>query len=386
MAFLSLSNHNLDSETKKIRFDLRTGQFTTDNEQIVSKQDLMTRLAFIHPLLSESIPFQKSGTLETYVYQNMDELALALRYFYAKLLSMDNPAGCQVHVKPTAQYQAEQEVYEIYFSCHPQQIAKKRLSSNQLNLLILSLRGHPFQYSNRILLDKILTITDLPEMMDGDALYQPALSILQCPTHQVCLDQYELRYLGQTMGFGVFARTQIEKGDFIAQYCGKFSANEPIVKNYAYLPQENMGLHLVLDAMHYGNLSRFINHAPSPETQNPTRSKFLTANVVSEKHFFYGNRYIAFVAARTIAVGEQVLFDYGAYYFDSPDEILRITRNGAIIDAKQQRVKDTEQQKKQSLFAFAQHGVQDARWLVLRRPVMALMVCVMISVILDLIK
>ena len=215
MTVLILRNSNSEAIIQQLSFNLETGHFLTENNQIVTRHELVD-LAFTHPILRED-PLTETGKHQySYIYHNDIEFCLALRYLYATLLQADNPAACSFRIQPAEQYFLDTKQYELYFSCHPKKAARQRLRMSQVNSMMTDIYGSPFQYCNHIVLDKTLTWVDLPKEMTADALYHSPEQ--NWSPHQACLEQVELRFINERIAFGLFARTPIQKGALISQY------------------------------------------------------------------------------------------------------------------------------------------------------------------------
>ena len=53
MSIVVLRNHNADAAVQQLRFDLKTGLFLTQSEQIVNRCDFASVLGFTNPILEE---------------------------------------------------------------------------------------------------------------------------------------------------------------------------------------------------------------------------------------------------------------------------------------------------------------------------------------------
>lgn len=375
MGVLVLRNHTPDAAVQQLRFDLKTGHFLTKSKQKVSRRDLAADLGFTHPILDEKPLVQIAKNQYAYQYHNEEEFCLALRYAYATLLKAKNPALCSIRIQPGEQYFSDAQQYKLYFSSHPQKVATQQLTMRQLNAMLTELHGQPFQYSNHNVLDKTLRWRDFSKEMDADKLYQTSAIDLQKARHQLCLDRYELRFMNTQMGFGLFAREAIQKGEVIAQYCGQYVSKKMQYKNYCYIPTKTSGYNLLLDARHIGNVARFVNHGAEPSAHRKF-SQFLTANVDVENHKMYGTSRIILIANRDILAGEQILSSYGSQYFRVPESRLHMKKNGAVYTSKQRRIKDSTAQLKRYLFIFAYYGNRRAQWMLLRKPLTVLLLCI----------
>ncbi|XP_055328095.1 histone-lysine N-methyltransferase EHMT1-like [Paramacrobiotus metropolitanus] len=121
-------------------------------------------------------------------------------------------------------------------------------------------------------------------------------------------------------GWGLFARSFISEGEFLAEYCGE------VVTDQEVNTREHAGVYLFelrdceingqkdgknketycVDADKIGNVARFINHSCSP-----------TAHPIWFFHQIQDSRFprIGFFAAKDIHAGEEICFDYGKSFW-----------------------------------------------------------------------
>ena len=117
-----------------------------------------------------------------------------------------------------------------------------------------------------------------------------------------------IRMIDTTLGFGLFADTDLAEGDLIGEYAGMASPGNSIVDTtYSYrYPSLQIGedeVLLSIDARMMGNETRFINHS--------------RVEVVNhEDEFFNGHWHVLFTVSRPIARGEQLLINYGDGYWE----------------------------------------------------------------------
>lgn len=383
MATLLLRNQNPDAVLQQVKVDVESGVWVTEEDQPVTRRALQTKHAFTHPFLNEKALKPTSSGQYVYTYRNHLEFLLALRYVYATLLKSENPTECSILIQPDPEYLVEETRFELYCSCNAKKAATHRLTTRQIGAMFSEIYGSPFEYGNKIILDKTVTYLDLPESLDADTLYEEPSIDVAWFRHQTCLDKYELRYINHHLGFGVFARTHIPKGELIALYNGHLVSTETEYKNYCYYQAKNKSFNLLIDASHYGNLARFINHAPTLEECKVDKKVFLCANVEVEHHNWYGADHIMYIADRDIACGEQILSSYGEAYFGSMMQQLHIKKNGTVLDEKHRRIQDTTVQKRAVLQILARYGNQQARWLLLRKPTITLLLCIMLGLIMQ---
>lgn len=114
-----------------------------------------------------------------------------------------------------------------------------------------------------------------------------------------------IRWINSQVGYGVFAESNIRKGDFIGIYGGVVVEESPTRSNdYAWnfpMPDKK----IMLDAIEYGNEISLVNDGKNP---NCAMAQILGRD---------GACYICYIATRDIAVGEQFLVSYGPGYWQS---------------------------------------------------------------------
>lgn len=121
------------------------------------------------------------------------------------------------------------------------------------------------------------------------------------------------------VGYGLFAAEEIDRGEFMVEYVGEITTHDDGVRrdarrggfsddnrnmSYFFTLLEEEGLWI--DAAVYGNLSRYINHAPEHDKRR--------CNIVPKILYVNGEYRIKFIATRVIQAGEELFFDYGEYF------------------------------------------------------------------------
>lgn len=117
-----------------------------------------------------------------------------------------------------------------------------------------------------------------------------------------------LRWLGQDIGYGVFAEQDIAKDELIGIYTGVVMDRKKIAsKDYAWAyPATTVeGTRISLDAKYEGNELRFINHSYNPNS------------VVRFIIGIDGLWHVCYVASKEIKKGQQILVSYGKKYWQS---------------------------------------------------------------------
>lgn len=111
-----------------------------------------------------------------------------------------------------------------------------------------------------------------------------------------------IRWIDETMGFGVFAEEKIPAHAFLGEYTGKIRKRKRGDWKNDYCFEYAIGLWIrnpfIIDAQDQGNYCRFINHAESP-------------NLESVSIFANGIMHIILVALKPIEKGAQLTYHYG---------------------------------------------------------------------------
>lgn len=111
--------------------------------------------------------------------------------------------------------------------------------------------------------------------------------------------RFEVRDVGDGVGKGLFAKTDIAEGDFIVEYTGKKIptkiADEMHEARYLF----ELDNKWTIDGETESNDARYINHS-------------CDANAESDVH----DGHILITAVRDISPGEEITMDYGLEYYD----------------------------------------------------------------------
>lgn len=103
-----------------------------------------------------------------------------------------------------------------------------------------------------------------------------------------------------TAGLGLFARTDIKKGEFVIEYTGEYvSEEEADRRGGMYL--FSLDKDGAIDGRERKNLARYINHSCKPNCE--------TEHDEEEKR-------VRIYAIRAIKAGEELTYDYGKEFFD----------------------------------------------------------------------
>lgn len=115
-----------------------------------------------------------------------------------------------------------------------------------------------------------------------------------------------LRWLGDDVGYGVFASEDIEAEGFIGIYTGEVVARTSYMSvdyAWAYPLKTLEGGKIILDAKFIGNEMRFVNDSRTPNC------------IVKYVLGFDGIWHVCYVALTPIKKGEQILVSYGEGYW-----------------------------------------------------------------------
>jgi hypothetical protein len=344
--------------------DLDKKTYLIDHEQLVDKI-LFNTIDFSHPLLVQPILTSNDNDYE-YHYSNLDGLINCAPSIYATLLAADNPNDCQFTIKPHASFLETYATNAIFLSLHAQRKATKKITLSQLNHIISDYSGFFFHYQDQLVLNTHLSFNDLPTFVDGDKLFYVDTEIKRIMTEKTNHQRYELRYINQTIGFGVYTKVFIREGEIVCGYYGIKELLSRGDKRYFFNTQKD-SLNLGINSRQFGNIARFINHAPMTLTKKSSKYCFLTANLIAKSHWLNGLEVIFFHAKRPIAVGEQLLIDYGEAFF-TQKACISFTTSNHFIDINDKKLSQSTTEKRVMLWIMAQHGVIEAWWLVLKRP------------------
>lgn len=381
MVTISLSNKNPDSQYRQVVIDLDTDKCVLDDKQEVARKQLSS-IGFQHPLITErSIP--TSDQVFHYEYDDIDGLLHSALYVYSTLLHAENPLSCKFKINPSPVFQCPKSIESLYFSIHSHQSAQESISITQLEDIVAHFNGYKFEFLEGIVIDEEFATKDLPKSIDGELLYKTDLELVELLKTPCDHDRYELRYINPAIGFGVFSREAIKKGENIFFYGGvKKNSNTHDIYDVSYAFDLRLDcLKMFLDAREYGNIARFVNHAPNPGKNNPLlwRKPLLEANVNTTSNYLNGVEIVIFAASRDISKGEQLLVDYGNKFFKSAS-MSRFKSNGKI--SIRNIFKNKVQKKVAQIRVMASYGVQKAQqYLLLRMFVIVVSIVVLMGIL-----
>lgn len=376
MATVLLTNKNPDSKYKKARINIATDKCILDEEKEVEREQL-SHLGFEHPLIADKT-LQHADSIFHYQYDDIDGLLHTATYVYSTLLHVDNPVACKFKINPSAAFYASYETDSIHFSINSDRFAREIISISQLETIVTNLSDYKFQFLDSVLIDEEFTLNDLPKSIDGDLLYTASSKLVQLLKTPCDLKRFELRYINPFMGFGVFSRALIKKGETIFFYGGVKKISDTHDARYAFDYRLDC-LKMYLDAREYGNIARFVNHAPNPNRENSSlSSSLLEANVDSTSNYLYGIEIVFFTANKDIAPGEQLLVDYGDKFFKTAP--MRRFKNGGKTSLK--NVLNSSPKKLTQLRVMAEQGVKKAQqYLLLRMLAIAVVIIIIMTIL-----
>ncbi|BCA93786.1 hypothetical protein TUM19329_01470 [Legionella antarctica] len=361
MVNITLSNKNPCSQNRKVTINIDTGLCRFTNNREIALEQLINDADFIHPLIHEPYTPIKNQMFH-YEYSTIEELLYSGIFVYSRLIKAEKPHDCIFRINPSPLFQISPSAKDIPFSINRRQFAQETISIHQLEALISHLSQFKFVFSEAIIVDSQFTIKDLPLSIDGDALYttdKKLITLLKTP-HD--FSRYELRYINPEIGFGVFSKGTIEKGEIISFYTGIKTHSLPETR-FSFIQAQDCFM-MKIDASQYGNITRFINHAPKHNTS--AQSTFIEANINSSSHYLNGLEMIVYSATKKIFKGEQLLVDYGNNFFQD-EELFLFKTNGRLIRTDRKLAWSNSQNTLNNLKIMAIYGVKKARLYVLLR-------------------
>lgn len=374
MVHLVLSNKNPNSECRRLVFNTDTNLFLLEDNQQLKKNELI-KVGFEHPLLVQS-EIQPFNGIYHYLYDDIDGLFESARYVYSVLLQTNDPSNCRFKISPLASFIYSNKKEEIYCSIKANQRANESINIEDFECLISELSGYRFEFLNHILIKDSFTTKDLPNSIDGDLLLETKKELVNLLRQPCNLDRFELRYLDPFVRFGLFTRDFIQKDEILFSYSGEKRIFDSKRKGYAFECRADC-LNMHMDASRYGNISRFVNHAPEPKDDSD--SQLLDANLKTISHNLNGIEVIFFKATRDILIGEQLLANYGENSFKS-HPMARFTSKGKVIYKNRLGLWKKSQNKIAHLKIMAKHGLKKAQhYLLLRLLLISMVLLIVVS-------
>ena len=386
MATIALANRNPASIHRTVIIDLMTKQCTFPNNQRKTLQQVLLDLDFSHPLLTAPVIKPLDGVCH-YQYDTLDGLLCSGLYVYATLLQSDDPKACYFKINPSAKFSRTPVVDELYFSPHRQKRAKHTISIRSFTALVQYFFGPGFEFSEDLIMAEEFTFGDLPHFIHGDALYYRNHDVFEALSRPRDVNRFEVRYISEFMGFGLFCRERVLKGEVLFHYAGLKIIHKPQTNAYVFQSELDC-FDMLIDARSSGNLARFVNHAPKVNIKR--NSPLLRANIKAMGHCLNGVEVVLFKAKKDIMEGEQFLVDYGRDYFNHLKPLhlkplhlkpLRFKPNGQIVVTNIKERRFARKKTLNLLRVMAQNGVKEAqeylsiRIVVISLAVLFVMVC-----------
>jgi hypothetical protein len=163
-------------------------------------------------------------------------------------------------------------------------------------------------YESREVLDEILEYTSKAKKGDGIGQDRIWLGVYYDKEIQKRIHpRLTVRWIDDTVGYGVFARERILPCTFLGEYTGVIQQRKPrhekeSIYSFLYTSWQMGRRKYVVDAERMGNFTRFINHSDQPSAE---------ALCV----YWRGMPRMIFVSLCEIQEGAQIHFDYGTIYW-----------------------------------------------------------------------
>jgi len=120
------------------------------------------------------------------------------------------------------------------------------------------------------------------------------------------LPEVTIRWIDNSIGWGVFAAKAFKEREYIAEYCGKVRKrcrrDEKNAYGFEYAIAPQAPTRYTIDAETQGGIGRLINHSDRP-------------NVLSALATFESVSHVILIANAPIRAGEQLCYDYGPDYW-----------------------------------------------------------------------
>lgn len=128
------------------------------------------------------------------------------------------------------------------------------------------------------------------------------------------LPPVSIRWIDETMGYGVFAESAIPAGAFIGEYTGIVRKRKRFVDRrndycFEYTIGDWVFNPYIIDAKEQGNFTRFINHSDEP-------------NLEPLSVYADGVMHIVFIATKPILEGTQLSYHYGDAFWKKRTDLI----------------------------------------------------------------
>lgn len=190
---------------------------------------------------------------------------------------------------------------DMTFDFHDTRGERRMLSCDELQ------SRFSFTYTRRLYFLHEKELRDSIYLLNGDDSHENSW-LLQLNAG-LCSSLLSIRFVNEAIGFGLFAREDLEAGVFVGEYTGIVRSNS---KHYsqascAYACSYSSDGGMEVNAFEWGNLLRFVNHALEPNCEfRPVTHRNL--------------RHIIVVTTCKIAKDAQLLLHYGDSYWRARGE------------------------------------------------------------------
>ncbi|KAK0384086.1 hypothetical protein NLU13_8175 [Sarocladium strictum] len=150
----------------------------------------------------------------------------------------------------------------------------------------------------------------------------------------------------QSVGYGLYTAEPISQDEFVLEYRGEIITQDEGTRRAARRGSDEPSFSFTLldtegvwiDAAMYGNLSRYINHAPEKDKWG--------CNIMPKIVYVNGEFRIKFIAMRNIAVGEELFFNYGDNFPNLTEKLLNDTPVVSKTTRRKSRVQSDDSESK----------------------------------------
>ncbi len=300
---------------------------------------------FQHELLANQ-PEPVNNHLCEIIYNDNQELFSLVNKIYTTLIKSALPE-IKFKIAPSEKYIKAHRIPSVPYSIHYRMKARRSIPLDDFEKLIRRQTDTKnFCFTKGYIIDITLELKDLPEKID-DSLF-----ISHFKEKGDFLNDYEepfeIRFVSNYIGHGVCATRDIKKDEDVSVYCSEYGHEKSKqLAGYSFEKLDNP-LNLFIDARAYGNLTRFINHAPNEDEfdinslPEDAHDILLTANLKPEIFNYCGISFVIFRALRDIKAGETLFFDYSGKYWEDFHPTL-FTKKHTFIDIKGKPFKEAKQ-------------------------------------------
>lgn len=310
-------------------------------------------------------PLKKKNGIYCYQYQTLEELANVINIIYTTFIFY-YPDCTNIHISPHVNFFKPLKRKIVPFSVARNNLKKsKALKLEGFISLISRLKNQKkFLYAELPKIDIKIDINDMPFK------WEPVPELSKEIKDKILNPQepFEIRYISDGIGVGIFSSRKIKKDELVGIYIGEYKIQNQLGHyEYTFASDSNF-CPFSCDSMNYGNLTRFINHAPEKidlnsqpvEFDRHLSSKLLLANIEARNYRLGHLSLIGMHALREIKPGEQLLFDYQGSYWARRKPCF-FTEKQKVVDAYGNVAKKVNFISNKSWYQLAKYGVQDSQ-------------------------